>query len=85
MNDERDVNRLQHDLAQGGRDAVYRAMSFVAREEGPAFPTVPHQGGDTALRQDMLDWLVTHPAAVDIAASYERFCRDWSPVFQDEP
>ena len=30
-----DNSLLEHDLATGGRDATYRAMSFIARSGGP--------------------------------------------------
>lgn len=83
MTDDRGIGRLQHDLADGGRDAAYRAMSFVAREGGPGIAMTSDDGDDMPRRREMLGWLAGHPAPAGLAESYEQYCRDWSPIFQD--
>jgi hypothetical protein len=73
---------LYQDLHLDHHDAMYRAMTFIARQSGPPLP------GDTkevliAHRERAQDWLLAQENPGDLLASYERFVQIWSPVFLD--
>lgn len=73
-------SRLARDLHLDHRDALYRALTFLARHGGPPV------AGDTlaelaAQRQKALDWLNGRDDGASLVAAYEAFTRNWSPVF----
>lgn len=75
-------SRLYQDVHLDHRDAMYRAMTFIARQGGPPLP------GDTkevlaAHREHARDWLLAQEDPGDLLSSYERFVQIWSPVFLD--
>jgi hypothetical protein len=75
-------SRLYQDLYLDHRDAMYRAMVFIAKQGGPALP------GDAkevliAHRETARDWLLAQREQGDLLAAYARFLRLWSPVFPD--
>lgn len=75
-------SRLYRDLHLDHRDAMYRAMTFIARNGGPPVP------GDAkealaAHRERARDWLLAREAPGDLLADYESFVQTWSPVFPD--
>lgn len=75
-------SRLYQDLSLNHRDAMYRAMTFIARRGGPSLP------GDakdvlTAHRERARDWLLAQEEPNDLFAAYERFLQSWNPVFLD--
>jgi hypothetical protein len=79
-----DHSLLEQDLATGGRDTTYRAMSFIARSGGPPIAAAAGElAGLNAQRPDMLAWLVAQPGLVALAADYARYCEQWSPIFRD--
>ena len=75
-------SRLYQDVHLDHRDAMYRAMTFIARQSGPPLP------GDAkevlaAHREQARNWLLAHEDPGDLLSSYERFVQIWSPVFLD--
>lgn len=75
-------SRLYQDLDLDHHDAMYRAMTFIARRGGPRPP------GDTrealaAHRALARDWLLAQEEPGDLLADYDRFVQLWSPVFPD--
>jgi len=73
---------LYQDLHRDHRDAMYRAMAFIAGQGGPPPP------GDAkeilvAHRERAREWLLAQADPVDLNARYERFRIGWSPVFAD--
>jgi hypothetical protein len=75
---------LYRDLAEGGRDALYRAMSFIGHQGGPRLQGIAGDPTDLALqRQAMLAWLAERPDDLALMTGYERFCERWSPIFID--
>jgi hypothetical protein len=73
-------SRLYQDLYLNHRDAMYRAMTFIARRGGPPLP------GDakevlTAHRERARDWLLAQEELTYFLAAYERFLQSWNPVF----
>ncbi len=79
-----DNSLLEQDLATGGRDATYRAMSFIARSGGPRIAAAAAElTALNAQRADMLAWLAAQPGLVVLVADYVRYCEQWSPIFRD--
>ena len=75
-------SRLYQDIYLDHRDAMYRAMTFIARRGGPRLP------GDAkkvlfAHRERARDWLLAQEEPGDLLTAYERFLERWGPVFQD--
>ena len=75
-------SRLYQDVHLDHRDAMYRAMTFIARRGGP------HPPGDSKAalirhRAPAMDWLLAQGEPGDLLAAYERFLERWSPVFPD--
>jgi hypothetical protein len=75
-------SQLYQDLDLNHRDAMYRAMTFIARRGGPPPP------GDkkdvlTAHRARARAWLLAQEEPGDLLAIYESFRRSWNPVFLD--
>lgn len=75
-------SRLYQDLSLDHHDALYRAMTFIARRGGPTLP------GDTmavltAHREPAQAWLLAQKEPGEILLAYERFLQRWSPVFVD--
>ncbi|MCI0535976.1 MAG: hypothetical protein L0Z50_12190 [Verrucomicrobiales bacterium] len=73
-------SRLYQDLDLDHRDAMYRAMTFVARHGGPPLP------GDTkellqAHRDEAKNWLLAQERVGVLLAAYEHFVQHWDPVF----
>lgn len=75
-------SRLYRDLHLDHRDAMYRAMTFIARHGGPP---VPGDEKETlaAYREQARDWLLAQEDPGNLLAAYERFVQTWSPVFPD--
>lgn len=73
---------LYRDLHLDHRDAMYRAMTFIARQGGPL---VPGDAKETlaAHREQARDWLLAQEDPGDLLVAYERFVQSWSPVFSD--
>ena len=75
-------SRLYQDLHLDHRDAMYRAMTFIARRGGPCPPgdskeaLIGHRG-------PARDWLLAQEEPSDLLAAYERLLERWSPVFPD--
>jgi hypothetical protein len=79
-----EITLLQQDLDGGGRDATYRAMSFIARSGGPRISAAAGEFAElNAQRADMLAWLKAQPGLVVLAADYVRYCEQWSPIFRE--
>lgn len=75
-------SRLYKDLHLDHRDAMYRAMVFIARQGGPPL------SGDArealvAHRGRARDWLSAQGNHRDLFADYERFLQAWNPIFRD--
>jgi hypothetical protein len=75
-------SRLYKDLYLDHRDAMYRALTFIERQGGPAV------SGDTkealmSQRDLARDWLFAQTAPQRLLREYEQFAKNWSPVFPD--
>ena len=75
-------SRLYQDVNIDHRDAMYRAMTFIARRGGPLLP------GDAkevliAHRERARNWLLAQEEPGDLLTAYECFLERWSPVFLD--
>lgn len=79
-----DPSRLHQDLTGAGRDAAYRAMSFIARQGGPRIEDAASDPANLdAQRAGMLAWLQAQPNLAALANDYLRHCEHWSPIFRD--
>ena len=77
-------SRLHRDLTGVGRDATYRAMSFIARQGGPRIEGVASDPANLdSQRAGMLAWLQAQPNHAALANNYLRYCEQWSPIFRD--
>ena len=75
-------SRLYRDVHLDHRDAMYRAMTFIARRGGPSLPGDSKQAL-IAHRERARDWLLAEEEPSDLVAGYEHFLERWSPVFRD--
>jgi hypothetical protein len=77
-------SRLYQDLYLNHRDAMYRAITFIANNGGPGY------SGDTkaeliAHRDQAHAWLIAQENLDELFAAYASFVARWSPVFPEEP
>ncbi len=75
-------SRLYQDLWLDHRDAMYRAMTFIAQRGGPATEDNTKQSL-IMHRSKALNWLLAQKDLDCLLAAYEDYLRLWSPVFID--
>lgn len=75
---------LHDDLTGKSHDAIYRAMSFIAKQGGPQIDgSVDDFENLVAHRACMLAWLQAHHEPTTLANGYLAFRDRWSPIFKD--
>lgn len=75
---------LYRDLTEGARDAMYRAMSYVALRGGPPISGPADDLANLrAHRAGMLGWLQAQPDLATLVQEYLEYRERWSPVFKD--
>lgn len=75
-------SRLRRDLYLDHRDAMYRAMTFIARRGGPHLPGQTKEDLVTH-RQEACDWLLAQEDPGELLDEYDHFWQSWSPIFPD--
>lgn len=66
------------------RDAMYRAMSYIARSGGPKIAgPVDDRANLKAQRGAMTAWLQAQRDIQRLTQDYEKYRERWSPVFKD--
>lgn len=77
-------NQLAGDLADTRRDALYRALSYLAARGGPPIRGDPADPATLrAQREAMRAWWLASPQAAALAHDYLCHCAQWSPQFKD--
>lgn len=75
---------LAEDLASPRRDALYRAMDYLAARGGPRIAGDPADLANLqAQREAMRRWWLGAPQAAALAQDYPTHCARWSPRFAD--
>jgi hypothetical protein len=77
---------LQRDLTSDSRDAIYRALSFIARNGGPKVPVgMLNLAQWKQAARPSLAWLQDQsPERVnEMEARYKEYIDKWSPSFTD--
>lgn len=76
--------QLADDLASTRRDALYRALDYLAARGGPALTGDPAELANLqAQREPMRRWWLAAPQADALAQDYPTHCARWSPRFAD--
>lgn len=75
---------LDQDLTGSARDALYRAISYVARRGGPQLAGAADDLANLqAQRAGMLAWLAAQADLAQLVRDYAEYRERWSPVFKD--
>lgn len=75
---------LHDDLSSTSADATYRAMSFIARHDGPEIVGPADDFANlVAHRAGMLAWLQSRHDRATLENEYLEYRERWSPVFKD--
>ena len=75
---------LYEDLNSDSRDAMYRAMTYIGRADGPSIDGPPDDLENLqANRQPMIEWLLNLQDPKETLDGYIEFKELWSPIFPD--